>query len=1046
MNTPTLIIGAAGSGKTETALRLLREPRQGRALLLVPGGLQQQHIRQRLAGVRRLHVHEFYRLTRLVLRTTHPTLTDPDETTRTMLLRSLLRSLAERGSLPTFAPIAEKPGFIATLGAFIDEARAAALDPQQLKAAGISHYDAELSHIFTAYSAALERLNLADMPRRLLLTCAALQQQPRLLAKFTLLVVDGFDQFTPLQLRLLTTLTHTIERSVITLTASEEQRPAHRRFVRTRAELVAALQPAITTIDTAAPALPPAAERPAVLQHIERHLFNLDAPAPLAGGEVVTLIEAADREREVRAALRHVQGLLHHQGVAPEAVALLFRNESAYEPLLREVAAEYGLPLALYRGLPLIEAPAIIARLMLLRLPLEHFSRRGVVEVWRSFADSRLPLPEPFATAAAPALVALAPNSADAPASAFDYAATLLDRAARHAGIASGLHRLQALLRRLATPPASTGQEHRSPPVISAEAAASLLALLDSFAAWLKPPDRATIGEYAAWVRERTTTPKPAGAYAERWAALLSSLAHAAATVEEPPTGYAAFCNDLQGNLAAARYDQQKPAPGMVAALPVLASRGLHFAHIVLLGMSAGEFPLTLPEPPFYSRRERGLLAQSGVVLPTPDPADERSLFYETTARARRRLVLTRTYLDERGNALQPSPYLQALLHLVSLDQHTIIRAGTAPTHAQAASPQEQLIALMVYGTPDAPAAPGVPALAAHVQRACAVEQGRESTAAYTAFEGVIGDPALQAKLAHLFGAHHRWSVSQINDYITCPFRFAATHVFKLSRHTEPEEGLDSARRGQISHDILARAGAAWEEAHCRFTSEHQEHIIAAMHAAADAVLEHAPTCYSFEPGAFWGWEQADIRRRLERALRSFIEHGSAWAAFRPVLFEQSFGMRGDEQPLELTTPVDTVRIKGRIDRIDQHDTGGLAVLDYKSGSSGHTLQDTLQANDVQLAIYVLAAEQQLRAGQQVARAAFLHLGSGKISPALTEKQREDAMNALVARVGEVVQGSRSGYFAVQPRKKCPPSCAFAHICRLHLAKRDSHATTPDTE
>jgi hypothetical protein len=95
----------------------------------------------------------------------------------------------------------------------------------------------------------------------------------------------------------------------------------------------------------------------------------------------------------------------------------------------------------------------------------------------------------------------------------------------------------------------------------------------------------------------------------------------------------------------------------------------------------------------------------------------------------------------------------------------------------------------------------------------------------------------------------------------------------------------------------------------------------------------------------------------------------------------------------------------------------------------------------VQLAIYLLAVEQVIAqaTGQRVERAAFLHLGSGKLSKALTDAEREEALNAMHERVAEVVQGVGSGNFAVHPRDDCAPNCAFAGICRLHRPRRDAN-------
>lgn len=1043
----TLLLAPAAAGKTEAALAALREPRRGRAILLVPDSLQRKRLKARLDGVPRVRVHQFYSLANLILRHTDAGIADLSDTLHSMLLRGLLRDLAAAGRLPTFARVAHKSGFVANVGALIAEAQDAEVPPPALATAGVTPYDAELAAIYAEYLVALEQLKLADGARRLALARDALRANPHVLAGLSRLVIDGFDQFTPLQLSLLRELTRHAQRSLITLTGGLDDRPAHRRFARTRAQIVAALQPTIVQMP-AVVSQPTTGHRPP-LTFLEQHLFDLNAPPPVDADGTLALIAAADREREVRAALRRVRALLQ-RGAAPEQIALLFRDGTVYVPLLREVAAEYGLPLAVYEGRPLVEAPAVAMFLAMLRLPLEDYPRRVLVEIWRSLKGcpwaQRTEQPLPAAPAVGRNL---------------EHAASLLDSAARAAGVSQGLDRLRSMLAALAAAEPVVADADLDRPTIAPDAAAGVLTSLDAFAAWLTPPEQATIGEYVSWVRAKlldcsfwmldlkdiNQTADSQNPTFARLAVVLEDLEHAAALLHASPVSYGLFVAELNAAAAAARYGRVEPGPGRVAVLPALVARGMGFEHVVLLGLVEGEFPLKLPDPLFYSRRERTILAQQGIHLTPPDPADERSLFYETIARARQSLTLTRTYLDASGNPLSPSSYLKALLDLVQPGSVSTIRipAGSVPSLEDAASPQEELIAVMEgrarrmeHGAGNDPVSHCSmlnAQLFEHVQHACEVERVREATGHYGSFEGVIDAPALIAHLAQHFGPGYRWSVTQFNDYITCPFRFVAAHILNLDRRNEPEEGLERAGRGRLYHAILARAGEQWMRMEHAHSTDNEPAILEVLHAAADAVLAEAPIRYGFEPGGFWEWDKDDVRRRLVRAMRRVLQEGKEWAGFRPAGVEQSFGTAG-APPLKLETPAGLVLVAGRVDRIDQRDDRALALIDYKSNSSPRPFEETLNGRDVQLTIYLLAVEQILARGQRVERAAFVHLGSGKRSKALTDNERQAALAAMTARVAEAVAGVRAGYFAVCPRDKCPVGCAYAGICRLNIAKR----------
>jgi hypothetical protein len=121
---------------------------------------------------------------------------------------------------------------------------------------------------------------------------------------------------------------------------------------------------------------------------------------------------------------------------------------------------------------------------------------------------------------------------------------------------------------------------------------------------------------------------------------------------------------------------------------------------------------------------------------------------------------------------------------------------------------------------------------------------------------------------------------------------------------------------------------------------------------------------------------------------------------------------------------------------VDQDEQGRLALIDYKSGATPKPLTETTEGWDVQLTLYSLAAEQIGGAGQQVAQAAHLLIGSGRRGKALTAAERPRAEEALRERLGAAVAGSRGGAFAVRPSRECPPACAFMAICRVNLRKR----------
>lgn len=1094
----TLLVGPASSGKTEAVLQLLREPRSGGALLLVPGHLLRQHIKSRIHGIPRLTLCSFYSLAELVLQAAGLSVRGISDTMRWMLLRAVVRDLVAAGDLPTFANVAAKPGVISMLDGLLSEMQVSEVDAAALKAANVTPYDAELGTLLHAYIAALDQRGIADAPHHLTLACRTLEDNPALLTERALLVVDGFDQFTPLQLRFLALVSNQVAQSVVTLTGGPDDRPALHRFARTSAQLAKHLHPitpqTVADLARSSPPAPPPSPSP-LFAHIEAHLFSLNPPPPFntSSGNSLRVMAAADREREVRAVLRHVQRIVA-DGASPAHVLLLYRDGTHYEPLLYEVAAEYGVPLRLYHGRPLEQSVPILALLRLLRLSLQNYPRRALVEVWRSIADGRLRVLDMWATAAGQPVTTLLPPALLTANGAphMERAASVLDRVARRSGVTMGIKAMRGALEWVAASqlqqdptadpatnpdpdpdpdpnPAVTPDPDPDPDagyesIVSPDEAAGVLLLLDAFETWLTPPPQASTPDYVDWFRQRVAVgdggnhpDSPWAAVAHALSGVLDALAHAAAELNEPPIRYAAFVDEMARVLVGTRYHPDSAEDAQVLALPVLAARGIHTDHVVLMGLGEGEFPPGRGGQPVYSRRERRLLAQAGVPMPIRDPADERSLFYEAVLRARRSLMLSRTYLDERGNTLPPSPYLVALTTLVQEQCIAWERVGAAtiPPPDAVGSPVEALVSLadmmreqrVAQTNPPPPDAAALAALVqgygggwelaaplvAHVGRAGAVEWHREHGEGHGPFEGVLDDATLQAELESRFGAAHCWSVTQFNDYGICPFRFAAGHILRLSPVAEPEEGMEVVSRGLIYHAILAHAGRAWIAGGYPITAAHEPAIMAALHNAAQAVLADAPVKYGFAPGPFWVWEQQSIRRRLEQALHRLLYEPPDWAkAGHPIAIEQGFGGRAGSSPLHLAGPDgDTVLVAGRVDRVDRGSDGTLILIDYKSSATPRSLLETVRGEDVQLPIYLLAVEQVLQPGETVSHAAFLHLGSGKMSRPLSTREREECLAALDTAVATVIAGVRKGDFAVRPRSDCPAGCAFAGICRV---------------
>lgn len=98
---------------------------------------------------------------------------------------------------------------------------------------------------------------------------------------------------------------------------------------------------------------------------------------------------------------------------------------------------------------------------------------------------------------------------------------------------------------------------------------------------------------------------------------------------------------------------------------------------------------------------------------------------------------------------------------------------------------------------------------------------------------------------------------------------------------------------------------------------------------------------------------------------------------------------QGVRMPFRLDTPEGEIRLRGRVDRIDRNPlTGELMIYDYKTGR-GASRSDVLAGRSLQLAIYIMAAEQYLGT---VSGAAYLSISEGSATAHVVRRGRAESL------------------------------------------------------
>jgi ATP-dependent helicase/DNAse subunit B len=285
----------------------------------------------------------------------------------------------------------------------------------------------------------------------------------------------------------------------------------------------------------------------------------------------------------------------------------------------------------------------------------------------------------------------------------------------------------------------------------------------------------------------------------------------------------------------------------------------------------------------------------------------------------------------------------------------------------------------------------------------------------------------VQPRLLNL--ENRRYSVTQLETYIRCPFLYMARYILGVEPLEEVDDELESSEMGSLIHYVLSEFGrrdgfklvrsdvAATRKLLLQITQDAFGTAAAAGRAGLFVQVQYERLVDGLEPGELeqhglendgveqgepeqvgidqHGPEQDELERdrlgqdqpgqdglnRKTRGLgllRRFLDFEAAReSSVVPELFEQDF---------ELDLPLPgcqgpgcgvPIKIIGKIDRVDISEDGSLClVIDYKTGGLP-AISDIEKGLSLQLPVYLMALERQKHTRNAVARlSGYCHLPS----------------------------------------------------------------------
>jgi len=679
---------------------------------------------------------------------------------------------------------------------------------------------------------------------------------------------------------------------------------------------------------------------------------------------------ARDREEEVAGFAHWVRRELRGDeagGVSGLGrMALVVRRPLPYVYLTREVLRSAGIPVQMFDALPLASEPFAAALDLVMALVTGDFARGPAIALLRS-PHFRFGPPEG----------ALTPGEVSA-----------LDRALSDAGYLGDL----ATLERLVTTWSDADRSQRSGAGRAADAllqAARGLAPLHQ-----RAPCADHLARLQGFLAQYEAPPVADEVIGSRHRRARAAVFDALTSLRQ---AYVRFdARDVEFDETAAVLRRWIDAHTF---LPRTGESGVHlvdadsakfgdFDAVQLAGLVDGEWP----DPPrrniFYSP---GLLRELGWPSETDRLDGIRASFNDLLRLPSSRLVVSSFALED--DAVVAASALIDALPAAGLEAR------------EAVAPAARIFEYEALGLdPVVTSALGPVALAAATRRIAAV-RGRRT-----------GDTAGHAMAAY--------SLSALERYQDCPFKFFAADVLKLEEPPEDEPMLSPRARGRFVHEVFQRFFEAWDaRGHGTITVERVDEARALFQQVAEPLLARFSEAEALlERARLFGSAASvgivDVVLGLEASRETPVRE--RWLEHR---FEGDFSLGA--------TGGSAVPIKGVADRIDLLDGNRLRVIDYKSGYAPQPKR-ALQAP-----IYALCAQERLAARDgrpwQIDEASYVAF-AGKRPLVQVIRAGTDAAQVLEAarsRVVDIVGGIARGEFPPKPYElRICGYCAYPSVCR----------------
>jgi ATP-dependent helicase/nuclease subunit B len=283
------------------------------------------------------------------------------------------------------------------------------------------------------------------------------------------------------------------------------------------------------------------------------------------------------------------------------------------------------------------------------------------------------------------------------------------------------------------------------------------------------------------------------------------------------------------------------------------------------------------------------------------------------------------------------------------------------------------------------------------------------------------------------------YSVTALQNYAYCPYRFLLSALYHLGPLQEPEplEHMDPLTKGKLFHEVVAEFFRALQQRKMPIATTPIDASLEVLDDTLTRVAANYAELLAPAVDRVWQDEIAGIRTDLHIWARD-LAGGTGW---EPWLFEFAFGLRGlpGSDPNSRGEPV-TIDgrfiVRGAIDLIERKpDTKVLRVTDHKTSKNRSERGSIIgHGQQLQPVIYSLAVEAATGCTVETARFSYCTTAGGftEHNVPINEQTRGLGVEAL-----EIIDRAvELGVLPPAPAEKACTFCDFLPVCGPNQERR----------